>query len=172
MNLTKKLIEITLIGTLLISFTGCTKIAEPADVMSVDEVALDGYDVVSYFESSKAVKAGPENSYIHLGVQWYFQNSENRALFENDAQTYIPQFGGFCAYELADEKLVKSNPEFWYIHDKKLYLFSDEDAKDEWFKNISLMLPLSQAHWALINKPTEEEEFEDISDAFMNGATY
>jgi len=167
MNFTKKIIEIALIGTLFTGFSGCTKIAEPANVMSVDEVALDGYDPVAYFESSKAIKVGLENSYSHLGLQWYFQNSENRASFEADPQAYIPQFGGFCAYELADENLVLSNPEFWYIHNKKLYLFSDEDAKNEWFENISLILPQAQSQWDLLKNPSEEEEFEEVDDTFM-----
>ncbi len=161
-----QIIKISLVMVLFFTFSGCSTMEHPAPVMSVNEVAIDGYDVVAYFKEHKAVKGSESIQYPYKSVNWYFSSQENRDAFEANPQDYFPAFGGFCAYELADEKLVKSDPEYWHIHNGTLFLFSkgsgflgaDDKNKEEWFRQISLRLPLAQTYWSLINKPTKEEE--------------
>lgn len=86
-------------------------------------------------------------------------------------KSYIPEYDGLDAYLLSDEELVLGTKEHWYIHNEKLYLFVDADTKEKWFTNMDLMMKLNETQWALLNVPTEEEEFEDMTDAFMNGTS-
>ena len=82
---------------------------------------------------------------------------------------YVPEFNGLDAYYLSEEELVLGKQDTWYIHNEKLYLFVDEDSKEKWFSHINIMLTSANVQWELLNAPTEEEEFEDMTDAFMNG---
>lgn len=171
MNLTKIMIKTTLMGMVFFGFSGCTKTVEPADIMSVNETAIDGYDTVAYFVSSKAVKADQPHVYNYKSLAWNFESQTNLEMFSSNPDAYTPAFGGFCAYELAEGDFVLSDPQYWYIHNGKLYLFKDEDAKTEWFRNIDTMLLKAEETWNLFNKPVEEEQFEEIGDSFLHAST-
>jgi len=170
MNFTKIMINTTLAAVMFLGFGGCTKTAEPSAVMNVNETALDGYDPVSYFVSAKAVKAGTSYVYTYSNLNWNFVSQANLEAFKSKPNSYIPSFGGFCAYNLAEGDLVLSDPRYWYINDNKLYLFEDEDAKKEWFRKIDSMTSKAEEAWKLLN-PVHEEKFEEIGDSFMNAAS-
>jgi YHS domain-containing protein len=170
MDLIKTILKTTLITAVLMGFTGCTKTVEPTEIMSVNATALDGYDAVAHFVSSKAVKAGTAYVTHYKDLTWNFESQANLDTFSADPEAYIPAFGGFCAYELAEGDFVLSDPEQWYIHNNRLYLFKDEDAKAEWFRAIDSMLLKAQETWKLLTQPVEEEKFEEIGESFMNAS--
>ena len=170
MNLTKIILKSTLITVTFLSFYGCAKSVETASIMSVQKTALNGYDPVAYFVSSKALKAGKLYVYNYAGLTWNFESEANLEAFKSNPNAYIPSFGGFCAYALADEDLVLSDPKYWYIHDEKLYLFQDEDAKKEWFIHMDSMLSKAQIQWKVFN-PLKEEKFEEIGNSFIKTTT-
>ncbi len=118
--------KFTLPLLMVFSFSGCffTTIEHPAPVMSEKELAIDGYDVVEYFKSQEAKKGLSQFQYRYKSVNWFFANEQNRNDFSQNPQKYFPAFGGFCAYELADERLVNSDPQYWHIHNDTLFLFS------------------------------------------------
>ena len=157
-SFSKNIVTAVMIGLFALVLSGCSKTAQPAAVMSVEKIAIDGYDPVAYFVSSKASKADGTHQYVYQDLTWYFESDENLQTFSADPELYIPSFGGFCAYELADEDLVSSDPQFWHIHNKNLYLFNDEDAKEDWFTQIDAMLILSEKEWTRLNNPEEESE--------------
>jgi len=169
MNITKIILKSTLITVAFLSFYGCAKSVAPASVMNVNMSALNGYDPVAYFTSSKAVKAGSLYVYKYAELDWNFESEANLEAFKSNPNAYIPSFGGFCAYALADEELVPSDPKYWYLHDKKLYLFQDEDAKKEWFTHMDSMISKAQVQWKVFN-PLKEEKFEEIGDNFMKAS--
>ncbi len=146
--------------------TGCAKNVEPEEMMQVEGVALDGYDAVAYFEAYQAIQADFSHNDSYKGLEWYFDSDENKRKFSENPERYLPAFGGFCAYELAYENLVMSDPQHWYIHNDRLYLFSSESAKEEWFEQMAALLPLADKEWKALNPP--EEVFEEIGDAFIN----
>lgn len=148
-------------AVLLFAMAGCAKKAEPAAVMSVEKIALDGYDAVAYFSSAKAVKADRRYSYAYEGVTWYFETAENLETFKTEPRKYIPAFGGFCAYALSEGSLRYSNPENWQIHNDTLYLFEDKEAKEEWFTEIEKMIPAAQKQWELMNSPSKVSAAQD-----------
>lgn len=153
----KTLINIALISALALAVTGCVKKAEPASIMSVEQIALEGYDPVAYFVSGEAYKADGSYTYSYEGLTWHFQTDANLESFKADPAKYIPVFGGFCAYELADEELAYSKPEFWHIHNGQVYLFSSNSAKEKWFRAMDTMIPKAQKQWDALKNPTEED---------------
>lgn len=84
---------------------------------------------------------------------------------------YLPEFNGLDAFYLGQEELVLGKEENWYIHNKKLYLFVDEDTKQQWFVQMPMMIEAGTKQWEKFNTPTDEK-FEDINDTFMNGNSH
>ena len=82
-----------------------------------------GYDVVSYFDN-KAQKGDKKYTVDHEGVKFKFTSKENLDKFTSDPESFIPQYGGYCAYAIGkNADKVKINPETFEIRDGKLYLF-------------------------------------------------
>jgi len=110
---------------------------EPVDK---NGLAIGGYDVVSYF-SEGAMQGKKSISTKHDGATYYFSNQENLKMFKANPDKFLPQYGGFCAWGVAEKQsMFPINPETYDIVDGKLYLFFDGDFKG---KPLNTMLPWS-----------------------------
>ncbi|MGI9551202.1 MAG: YHS domain-containing (seleno)protein, partial [Aurantibacter sp.] len=71
-----------------------------AQGVNVDKnnLANNGYDVVSYFTTNSAQRGSKEFSVDHSEATYYFVNEENLKAFTASPENYLPQFGGFCAF--------------------------------------------------------------------------
>ncbi len=95
------------------------------------DVAIKGYDPVSYFTANKAVEGSAEFSYRWLGAEWHFTSAENRDLFKADPVKYAPQYGGYCADGVSFGTITTNiDPKAWRIIDGKLYLSYDPGTAD------------------------------------------
>lgn len=87
-------------------------------------VLLEGYDAVSYFKSDKPVKGQAQYSVKRGEDIYWFSSQDNKDLFLKEPQKYEPQFGGWCAYAVADSKSkVEIDPESFVIQNGRLLLF-------------------------------------------------
>lgn len=85
--------------------------------------AAEGYDVVSYFKNHPQ-KGDKKFVHTYEGVKYKFSSSENLETFKKSPETYLPQYGGFCAYAVAVKgEKIGVDPETYLIEDGKLYLF-------------------------------------------------
>jgi len=99
-------------------------------------VAIRGYDTVAYFTMSKPVKGKDAHTTQWNGATWKFSSQEHLDLFVGEPEKYAPQYGGYCAYGVAQDSLVKIEPEQWTIFDDKLYLNFNKKLNDKWKKDI------------------------------------
>jgi len=125
-------------------------------------VAIKGYDTVSYFTESKAVKGTPEYKHSFLGETWHFSTAEHRDLFAGNPVAYAPQYGGFCAGEVlyADVSTgVTTNidPEAWRIIDGKLYLFYDKGYAQFFEDEAVELIDKADARWPTVRQRLAEE---------------
>jgi hypothetical protein len=96
-------------------------------------VAVQGYDVVSYFTEGKPVKGSPDHEVPFEDSKWWFKDPAHKEMFAADPERYLPQYGGFCAGGMAMGVSVPANPDNWVIVDGKLYMVSGGMANlDEW----------------------------------------
>ncbi|MEO8147521.1 MAG: YHS domain-containing (seleno)protein [Bacteroidia bacterium] len=120
-------------------------------------LAIQGYDPVSYFTSSKAIKGSKENSYVNNGVTYYFSSKVNLDLFKSNPAKYEPQYGGWCAYAMGnDGTKVEVDPETFKIVNGKLYLFYNfyfTNTLKKWNANESVLNKNADLNWnKIINK--------------------
>jgi YHS domain-containing protein len=87
-------------------------------------LAIQGYDPVAYFTSSKAVEGKKDFTLEDQGVTYRFATAADRDAFKADPAKYAPQYGGWCAYAMgASGEKVDVDPGTFKIIDGKLYLF-------------------------------------------------
>jgi YHS domain-containing protein len=99
------------------------------------DTAINGYDTVAYFTDRKPVKGS--DAFVHewMGAKWKFASQAHLDLFKADPEKYAPQYGGYCAYGVAQDHLVKVEPDQFTIRDGKLYLNYDADIQAKWLKD-------------------------------------
>ena len=112
-------------------------------------VALEGYDPISYF-GDRPVKGNPTITATHNGAIYQFSTPENKAQFEANPDQYLPQYGGFCAVAVAEGKLVLVDPETYKVTDGKLYLFYNGEhgnTKPQWEADEATIHANADAQW-------------------------
>jgi len=89
-----------------------------------NELALDGYDAISYFTAKKPVEGNTKWSYKYKGVNYRFSSKANKNEFAKNPAKYEPAYGGWCTYAMAkDGEKVSVDPLTYKISDGKLLLF-------------------------------------------------
>ena len=112
-------------------------------------VALNGHDAVAYFNSDQPTQGSGEYSHDWEGVSWQFSSIANRDLFAGDPEAYAPQFGGFCSFAVSKGFTADISPDAWHIADGKLYVFADQNVRDDWVAGLGDgSLEESSSNWA------------------------
>jgi YHS domain-containing protein len=139
---------------------GLSVVSAQIQPLDKDNLAIGGYDVVSYFTANKATKGLADHVYAHDGATYRFSSAKNLKAFKANPTKYLPQCNGYCAWGVA-EKGTKFpiNPETFTISEGKLYLFfnGDYDGKpfntlDEWKKDEKKYLSTIEGAWQKTNK--------------------
>ncbi|MEE2877769.1 MAG: YHS domain-containing (seleno)protein [Pseudomonadota bacterium] len=115
-------------------------------------VAVEGHDAVAYFTEGKPVKGKEKFSTMHQGAEFRFSSAENLALFEADPEKYAPQFGGYCAWAVAQGDTAKGDADHWKIVDGKLYLNYNKKIQERWELNQAAFIDDANANWPTVLK--------------------
>lgn len=112
-----------------------------------DGVILQGYDAVAYFTQMKAVKGDSKFTARYNGATYWFNSEQNATMFKDHPEMFVPQYGGFCGYAMALNKLRPINPEIFDIIDGKLILQHSADAYNQFHKNIAGNTEKADKNW-------------------------
>ena len=121
--------------------------APPINTLAGARVAIHGYDPVAYFVEGGPRQGRADFSAEHRGAVWRFSSVENRQRFLADPERYVPAFGGYCAYGVAQGYLVKIDPQAWAIVDGRLYLNYDTGVRTTWLKDVPGYNAAARANW-------------------------
>ena len=83
---------------------------------------MQGYDAIAYY-SEDALKGSEQFSAQYDGATYYFISRENRDIFTQTPEDFLPKYGGWCAYAMLEGDTVNIDPESYKIVEGKLYLF-------------------------------------------------
>jgi YHS domain-containing protein len=115
-------------------------------------VMLKGYDTVAYFKQGKPLKGDPAISSTYRGVTYLFASAANKADFDKDPAKYVPQYGGFCAYAVANGVISGiESPNAFTIYKGKLYLGGNQDALKSFKTNIDRNIGNADLYWRLLS---------------------
>lgn len=133
-NHVSRLISVTIL-LLSIIFVSTVHAAKPVYSGGRDRAAIRGYDPVSYFTERMPVKGSKEFVLKHKGAKWMFSSEHNLKLFEMNPEKYSPQYGGYCAYAVSNGSTASIKPEYFTIHEGKLYLNYSKSVLSKWVKD-------------------------------------
>lgn len=106
-----------------------------------------GYDVVAYFTENSAIEGNDSFSTEYKNVEWLFSSAKNLNKFQNNPEMYAPQFGGYCAWAVANGDIASGDPERWVVHNDKLYLNYDANVQAMWTADKDNLINLGNTNW-------------------------
>lgn len=113
-----------------------------------NEIAIDGYSPVSYFEKGIAERGSAEHAVAHDGKTYHLASASQAEMFAADPNKYLPAHDGACAFGATKGETFPVDPTNFKIVDGRLLLFlkNDEvDARELWEKEHGAQCSASQA---------------------------
>lgn len=133
----------------ILSLAATTALAGSPEVSTgrFSDLAVSGYDAVAYFEDAAPVKGSKEFSYQYEDATWLFASADNLEQFKEDPEAYAPQYGGYCAWAVAQGYTAPGNPKNWSVRGGKLYLNYDSGVQAKWLKDPEGFIVKADANW-------------------------
>ncbi len=114
---------------------------------------LKGYDPVAYFTDGKPIKGVESISATNAGLTWHFADAAHKAAFEKEPAKYLPQYGGFCSWGVAQGKLFDVDPvNGWVITDGKLYVNFNSDILKLFKAEQTALVAKAEQNWPKLNQ--------------------
>jgi YHS domain-containing protein len=133
--------------------TGVASADSPIAAVNTEQgLAIKGYDPVAYFTAGKPTPGTAEFTAAYKRATYRFASAENRARFIATPEKFVPQYGGYCAYAIALNKIADIDPDDWAIINDKLYLNNGFLAQTLWSLDKSGNIAKGDQNWPLVPK--------------------
>lgn len=126
--------------------------AKPVYVgVEAGNIAVSGYDAVSYFEGDGVpVKGDAAFAVEHDGAVYHFASAVHAAKFKADPAAFAPQYGGHCSWAMSRGYLAPGDPLAYAVVDGKLYLNFNQEVKAKWDQDRAGFIAAAEKNWAVI----------------------
>ncbi len=114
--------------------------------------AVSGYDTVAYFTQGEPVEGSDDYTHQYMGATWKFASQEHLNLFVADPEKYAPQYGGYCAWAMANGDTASAEPDLWTIHEGKLYLNYSRRVMNRWLDDKEALIQKADVEWPKFEK--------------------
>lgn len=117
-----------------------------------NNIALKGYDPVSYTLLGKALKGNKDiGGVVYNGVTYFFAFQSTKDIFNLNPSKYEPPYGGWCAYAMGKRgEKVTIDPEAFKVIDNKVYLFYGQSQVADWNKEELVLKVKADQYWLKI----------------------
>ncbi len=119
-----------------------------------NQLAISGFDPVSYIEQNRANKGKSIYALKYKGAIYYFSSVSNREAFKANPEKYVPAYGGWCAFAMGDSgDKVKIDPETFKIIEGRTYLFYNfffNNTLETWNSNEDALKKKADQNWNII----------------------
>ncbi len=139
-----KLIGVALAAAFVVGQAHAEKPAIFTGLLS--NTAVDGFDVVSVFEGN-GTKGSSEFTTSYNGAEWRFTSQENLDRFNANPTAFAPQYGGYCAWAVAQGYTAKGDPRYARVVDGKLYLNFNADVQNKWLADVPGFIAKADTNW-------------------------
>ena len=145
-----KKISQLLLFVITVGFTAQALAVKPIYTGGKHKAAIRGYDPVAYFTENRPVKGSPDFSIEYKGATWLFSSEQNRTAFMANPEKYSPQYGGYCAYAVSNGTTAAVKPQYFEIHDGKLYLNYSKSVYKKWMKDKESYISEADKEWLVL----------------------
>ena len=140
------------VAAMATTFAAAPAVADKPAIFAPGGKAIRGYDPVAYFTQRKPVKGSAKYTYKWKGATWYFASAANLNRFKANPARWAPQYGGYCAYGVAQGYAVKIEVDQWAIVNGKLYLNYSRSVQSSWKKDIPGYIKEANKRWPTVLK--------------------
>jgi len=159
MSMTRRSLLIQFAAAAVLTFAGSSAFADPvAPIFSTKAGAIRGYDPVAYITQNKPVKGKANLSYEWQGATWHFSTKANLEAFKAAPEKYAPQYGGYCAYGVAQGYTPETDPNAYKVVDGKLYLNLSKVVLKRWEEDIPGYIKTADQNWPELKAGTYVEK--------------
>jgi YHS domain-containing protein len=130
-----------------VSFSSTAHALDPIYTSFFSNKALGGYDSVSYFTDGKPLEGQAKFAFDYQGATWLFASEQNLNAFKANPSQYAPQYGGYCAWAVAQGDDAPGDPLFWKIIDGKLYLNYNAKIQQQWEAKSADFIQAADQKW-------------------------
>lgn len=124
--------------------------ADPISTGFFNDLAVKGYDAVAYHLENKPVKGDKAFAWEWQGATWRFSSQANLDLFKGNPEKYAPQYGGYCAWAVANNKLAGIDPTQFSVVEGKLYLNYNKKIQKKWLADRDAFIQKGDANWPAV----------------------
>ena len=124
--------KLSVLAFLTLFFSHFGFAADPVNSSTFGSVAIDGFDTVAYWTENRAVEGEKKFTYKYKDAKWRFASKANMELFAANPDKYLPEYGGYCAWAMSDDKLASVDGEAWTMFEGKLYLNYNKRVMKDW----------------------------------------
>jgi len=117
------------------------------NVSGASDVALSGFDPVSFFQSESPVNGSPMIRSEYGGATYLFSSEGNREAFIASPARFVPQFGGFCAYGVSLGMLLPVDITTAQVRDGTLYLNVNAGIREKFDADFSGIIGRANTNW-------------------------
>lgn len=118
-----------------------------AAVYSTPNGAIDGFDPVAFHTDGEAIQGSKDFVAEYRGATWRFASEAHKLLFLHAPEQYAPQYGGYCAFAMANGYTARSDPDNWTIEGDRLFLNFDDETQQKWHADRTSLIERADANW-------------------------
>jgi YHS domain-containing protein len=108
---------------------------------------LKGADVVAYFTEGRHRQGSAGFRSEYEGVVFHFATADHKARFDAAPTQYLPQYGGYCAFGVANGVKPDIDPQAFAVVGGKLYLNLSPDVQKRWQADIPGHIRKAGQNW-------------------------
>ena len=139
----------------IIFFFSCSSKKSNSEIFIVDGKAIRGYDAVAFHLDQKAIPGTKTYTYQWKGADWQFANQQHLDSFKLHPDKYAPQYGGYCAFGVADSHKAPTETGTWTVKDGKLYFNYNDEVKRAWLTDQQAYINKADKLWPTV----KDDEF-------------
>lgn len=150
----RKELPLHLVGIALITILPAAGQAKVSYNTEAD-FGIHGYDPVTYLTIKQAKEGKKEIKQNFEGVTYLFSSEENKVAFNKEPNKFIPAYGGWCAYAMAEGEKVDIDPKSFKVINGKTHLFYNGiwgNTLKKWDKDESNLKTNADKEWIMIIK--------------------
>ncbi|MEO3415579.1 YHS domain-containing (seleno)protein [Roseovarius sp. CAU 1744] len=122
-----------------------------------NSLGMHGIDPVSMFSGEAPAIGDAVHTSAYDGVDYYFASAETKSRFDAAPESYLPQFGGFCAFGVYVGKKLDGDVRYADIVDGKLYLFVNAAIFEKYLEDKEAVITGAFESWPGIRSTQIED---------------